>query len=202
MEVKRSKAEQRAHTRQQLLAVARALFAERGYAATATEDVVERAGVTRGALYYHFKDKRDLFRAVLEDIQMEMARTPPSIPAAPRDPWAMMRAGVHGYLDACLDPRVQRIVLQDGPAVLGWAEWRALDQRYNIATVTAALARLMDAGIVARLPVEPLAQILLAALAEAGLLIANAADVQGARVEVGQTVDRLLDGLRATPLSP
>ena len=138
MFVKGRQAERSEQTRRVLLDVARRLFAEHGYAGTATEQVVRRAGVTRGALYYHFRDKRDLFRAVVEDLQQELLQRIQEEAAAPDDPWERLRAGLHTFLDACQEPAVQRIILLDAPSVLGWAEWRALDARYGFGLLRTA----------------------------------------------------------------
>jgi AcrR family transcriptional regulator len=197
MYVKSRKAEQSEHTRALLVGVARALFAERGFAGTATEAIVGRAGVTRGALYHHFRDKRDLFQAVVEDVQREVAQRVLAAGAAVADPWERMRTGVHAFLDACLDPAVQRIVLLDAPSVLGWQTWREIDARYGFGLLRAVLQGLMDAGLIEPQPVDPLAHVLLGALSEAGMVIAQAADVQAARAAVGASIDRLFRGLRA-----
>jgi AcrR family transcriptional regulator len=196
MSVKKRKADQSEGTRRQLLDVARRLFAERGYAGTATEEVVRQAGVTRGALYYHFRDKRALFRAVVEDVQSELRERIQAAAAAPADPWERLRAGLHAFLDACREPAVQRIVLLDAPSVLGWAEWRELDARYGFGLLQGALQGLRDAGLLDPQPIEPLAHLLLGALSEAGLVIAEAEDAQAARDAVGMALDRLLRGLR------
>ena len=196
MSVKRRKAEQFDQTRRLLLEVARRLLAERGYAGTGTEEVVQQAGVTRGALYYHFRDKRDLFRAVVEDLQQELMQRIQEAAAAPDDPWERLRAGLHTYLDACQEPAIQRIILLDAPSVLGWAEWRAMDARYGFGLLRTVLQGLMDAGLLDPQPVEPLAHMLLGALSEAGMVIAQAEDAQAARVAVGASLDRLLRGLR------
>ena len=189
-------AERSEQTRRALLDVARRLFAERGFAGTGTEEVVRQAGVTRGALYYHFRDKRDLFRAVVEDVQQEIMGQVQAAAASAAEPWEGLRAGLHAFLDACMSPAVQRVVLGDGPSVLGWAAWRELDARYGFGLLRMALQGLMDAGLVEPQPVEPLAHMLLGALSEAGLVIAGAEDAQAAREAVGRSLDRLLRGLR------
>src|SRR5579864_2130574 len=120
MSVKSRQEENSAATRSALLKVARKLFAERGYAETATEEVVRRARVTRGALYHHFRDKQDLFKAVLREEQMKLAASIKAVAARQADPWRSLIAGCHAFLDACLDPAMQQILLTDAPAVLGW----------------------------------------------------------------------------------
>ena len=197
MFVKDRKAERSAQTRRLLLDVARRLFAEHGYAGTATEQVVQQAGVTRGALYYHFRDKQDLFRAVVEDLQEELMQRLLAAAAAEADPWQRLRAGMHAFLDACREPAIRRIVLLDAPSVLGWAAWREIDARYGFGLLRAVLQGLMDAGLLEPQPVEPLAHVLLGALSEAGMVIAQADDVEAARDAVGASLDRLVRGLRA-----
>jgi AcrR family transcriptional regulator len=201
MNVKRSKAEQSELTRGALLQAACALFTEKGYADTATEEIVQRAGVTRGALYHHFRDKEDLFQAVFEDAErdlVEKVRT--AVDLAKTEPWEGLRVGCQAFLDACLEPAVQRIVLLDAPSVLGWETWRRIDAEYGVGLVRQSLQAAMDAGEVDLLPVDPLAHILLGALTEAAMVIARAEDVQSARAEVGAVVDRLLKGLKTTKL--
>jgi AcrR family transcriptional regulator len=109
-------------TRQRLVAVARALFAERGYAGVGTEQIVQAAGVTRGAHYHQFRDKADLFAAVAETIQAEIAQqiTAGAEADGLTDPMAALHAGVRRFLEVCADPAVERIILLDAPAVLGW----------------------------------------------------------------------------------
>jgi AcrR family transcriptional regulator len=196
MNVKRTQAERREATRGALVAVARRLFAERGYGAVGTEEIVQRAGVTRGALYHHFRDKEDLFRAVYEQVESELTETIAAGALAQSDPVEVLRAGTRLFLDACLDPEVQRIVLIDGPAVLGWEQWRAIAEEYGFGLVQVALQGAMDAGAIVRQPVRPLAHVLMGALDEAALYVARAADTQHARREVGGILDVLLEGLR------
>ena len=186
-------------TRARLLAAARPLFAERGYAAVGTEEIVRRAEVTRGALYHHFADKRDLLRAVHEDIEAELAEEIGAKIAAEAeagtDARAVLELGARAFLDACERPEIARIALVESPAVLGWSEWREIDERYGLGLVTAALELGMDAGAIRRQPTKPLAHLLLAAMGEAGMVIANADDPAAARREVEPALLGLLDGL-------
>jgi AcrR family transcriptional regulator len=197
MNVKRSKVEQSEATRGALLRVARELFAEKGYADTATEDIVQRAGVTRGALYHHFRDKADLFQAVFEDAERELVeKVRTAVGMAKTDPWEGLCIGCQAFLDACLEPAVQRIVLLDAPSVLGWETWRRLDAEYGVGLVRQSLQAAMEAGEVELLPLDSLAHIVLGALTEAAMVIARAEDRQAVRAEVGAVVNRLLMGLR------
>jgi AcrR family transcriptional regulator len=184
-------------TRDALLAAARVLFAERGYAEVATEEVVRRAGVTRGALYHYFRDKQDLFRAVFEQTEAEIMQTIIARVEGLTDPMEELAVGVRAFLDACDDPTLMRIGVRDAPGVLGWEEWREIGNRHGLGLVTGALSWAMDEGQIARGDVRTLAHLLLAALAEASLLIASADDPRAARREVERTLMLLLDGLRA-----
>jgi AcrR family transcriptional regulator len=197
MNVKRSKVDQSALTRGALLQAARVLFTEKGYANTATEEIVERAGVTRGALYHHFRDKEELFQAVFEEAERGLVETVrAAVASAQADPWQGFLVGCQAFLDACLEPTVQRIILLDAPSVLGWETWRRIDAEYGLGLVRRSLQAAIDAGDVDPLPVDPLAHILLGALTEAAMVIARTQDVQLARAEVGAVVDRLLKGLK------
>jgi AcrR family transcriptional regulator len=183
-------------TRERLVGAARELFAQRGYADVGTEEIVARAGVTRGALYHHFADKRDLFRAVHEELEEALMADIGARVDVVEDPWELIVAGVRAYLDACVDPAVMRIALLDAPAVLGWAQWREVEARYSLGLVMGALQNGMDTAVLAPRPVPPLAHLLLGALAEAGMVIANADDPATARQEVEAPLIALLEGLR------
>jgi AcrR family transcriptional regulator len=189
--------EQAAATRAELLRVARELFAARGYADVGTEEIVRAAHVTRGALYHHFADKRDLFRAVHNQLADELLATIVARTAGSADPWEALTRGVRAFLDACTDPAVIRISHLDAPAVLGWAEWREIDAQHWLGLVATALQEAMDAELLRRREVQPLAHMLLGAMVEASMLIADAADPEGARREVEGPLLALLEGLRA-----
>ena len=195
---RRTQAERSATTRAALVRAARELFARDGYSATGREAIVERAGVTRGALYHHFADKEALFRAVFEEIEAEvMARAAEAAMAvSPDDPLGQLRAGSLAYLDITLDPAVQRIGLLDAPSVLSPAVRQEVLDAYAVGLVREVLRAAMDSGAIIRQPLEPLTHLLLAALHEAALYVARADDQTAARVEVGATVEHLLDGLR------
>jgi AcrR family transcriptional regulator len=192
-----TKAEQADATRTALSAAARQLFTERGYAATSTTEIVERAGVTRGALYHHFAAKDDLFRAVFEQLEGEVTEHVAQEALMSADPLEQLRRGTRAYLDACIDPAVQRVVLLDGPSVLGWETWQEIEQRYGYGLVVAGVEAAMAAGLIASQPVEALAHVLFGALTEAGMVVARADDPRASRTEMEAAMDRLLDGLRA-----
>jgi AcrR family transcriptional regulator len=186
-------------TRGALLAVARELFGRRGYAEVGTEEIVERAGVTRGALYHHFDGKRELFRAVHEQLEREILDGIVGLMRDAGDPVAMLRIGLAAFLDMCTDRRITRISMVDAPTVLGWAAWREISERHALGMISAALTAGMDAGLLRRQPVRPLALVLLGAVDEAALYIANAEDPNAARAEMEPVLLSLLDGQRGEP---
>jgi AcrR family transcriptional regulator len=183
-------------TRARLVRVARELFAERGYAAVGTEEIVARAGVTRGALYHHFADKQDLFRAVHEELESQLVASIGEQIGGIDDPWELAVSGVRAFLDACADPALRRISLIDAPVVLGWEEWREIDARYGLGLVEFALRNAMEEGVLRRQEVRPLAHLLLGAMTEAAMVIANSPDHGEARQAVEPALIALLDGLR------
>lgn len=195
----RTKAGQREATTAALIDAARELFAERGYAGVGTEEIVQRAGVTRGALYHHFRaGKEELFRAVLVQISAETVQSIAKTASATEDPWEELVLGCEAFLDACASPEVQRIVLIDAPSVLGWDVRRAIDADYGLGMLEGALQAAMDAGRMRPASALALAHVLAGALDEAAMVVAQAEDPQAARVEMGHTVRRLLEGLRAS----
>lgn len=196
METRTSKAEQGEATRAKLIRAARELFTEHGYAGVGTEEIVRRAEVTRGALYHHFADKRELFRAVHEQIEEQVIASIGAEMAGAGDPVELLEIGTRAYLDVCTDPTITRITLVDAPSVLGWEEWREIDLRYGLGLVIAGLQGGMDAGALRRQPVKPLAHLMLGAMGEAGMLIANAADPAAARAEVEPALLGLIEGMR------
>ncbi|MFD9939467.1 TetR/AcrR family transcriptional regulator [Nonomuraea sp. NPDC059023] len=191
-----TRAEQREQTRTTLLRESRRLFAGQGYAAVGLAEIVAAAGVTKGALYHHFAGKAELFRAVLDQVQQEVAARVVAAADAEEEPWDQLVAGCQAFLTASTDPLLQRIMLVDGPAVLGWAQWRQLDTDNSARHLGEALTRLVELGVIARQPVEPLTHLLSGAMNEAALWLAAAggphdlADTQAA-------LARLLDSLRA-----
>jgi AcrR family transcriptional regulator len=192
------KAEQSDATRATLLSVARDLFTERGYAATSTTEIADQAGVTRGALYHHFTAKDDLFRAVFEQLEQEVVDRVARGAATGADALEQMRLGSHAFLDACLDPAVQRIVLLEGPAVLGWETWQEIEERYGYGLVAAAVDAAIGARLIDAQPVGPLAHVLFGALSQAGLTVARADDPGAVRTDMETAMDRVLDGLRVS----
>ncbi|HWA53939.1 MAG TPA: helix-turn-helix domain-containing protein [Solirubrobacterales bacterium] len=194
---RRTQAERSEATRGALIAAARPLFAARGYADVGTEEIVRAAGVTRGALYHHFDGKRELFEAVYEEVEVELAQriATGALQASSSSPLEAMRAGTEMFLEASIEPETQRIVLLDGPAVLGWDRWREIAAAHGLGLIEATLAAAIEAGAIDSQPVKPLAHVLMGALDEAAMLVARADDPEAMKAEVAATLGTLLDGL-------
>jgi AcrR family transcriptional regulator len=181
------------------VAAARGLFAERGYFSAGTAEIVRQAGVgTRGALYHHFADKEALFAAVLEELEADLAVTVGALVTSDSGFDRLCQA-LTGFLDASLDPEVARILLIDGPAVLGWDTWREIEARHGLGAIEALLQAGIDDGTIAAVAPAASAHLLLSAVDEAALYIAHADDPAAARIAVGATLDALLTGLAAPP---
>ena len=195
--VRRTQAERTEATRTARIAAARPLFAQRGFAGVGTEEIARAAGVTRGALYHHFEGKRELFEAVYEQIEIELAERIASgaLRANATSPLAAMKAGAEMFLFASSEPETQQIVLLDGPSVLGWDRWREIATEHGLGLVEATLQAAVEAGEIDSQPVRPLAHVLMGALDEAAMLVARAEDAERMRAEVGRTLGALLDGL-------
>lgn len=174
----RTQASRSAATRAALVAAARPLFADRGFGAVSTEAVVRAAGVTRGALYHQFADKTELFAAVLEAVETDlMGRIDAAVSESGlTDVLELMTFGARTWLVACADPEVHRIVLVDGPAVLGYERWRRIGLDYGMGLVRALVDAGLATGRIVAQPAEALGFALIGALDEAALYVAEAPD--------------------------
>jgi AcrR family transcriptional regulator len=184
-------------TRDALIQAGLELFTKRGYAEVGTEEIVARANVTRGALYHHFRDKRDLFRVAFERVETELMQRVAARMEGAEGAWELMTAGMRSFLDACDEPSVKQIALTDAPVVLGWQEWREIDNRHGLGLTRAALEDAVESGVLRPIAVDAMAHLLVAALSEAAFVIANAERPRKARREVETALVELLEGLRA-----
>jgi AcrR family transcriptional regulator len=192
--VPRRTAEESEATRAELVAVARRLFGERGYSAVGTEEIVAAAGVTRGALYHHFRDKRDLFRAVFAAQEQAFLQQVGERLLPIEDPYERLQTGLAEVLSAYADDQaLARIAFGDGPSVLGFEQWRAIVEEYSLGLLVFMLQEAMDAHRLRRLDPEPLAHVILGALTEGGMLLASGADPEPVRA----SLRAVLEGLRA-----
>jgi AcrR family transcriptional regulator len=191
---RRTQAERRAATRRALLDAARSLFAERGYHGAAAEEIVRRAGLTRGALYHHFEDKKDLFRAVVDEMESEIDEEIEEAERAQSGlPQAVM-AGYRAFIDAVLDPEMRRTFFLDGPSVLGW-EWHQIDARHAVGKIEEGLQSLIAEGLMEPQPIKAMARLINGVLLEAAFFVATSEDPEAARDEVWGAMERLLGGL-------
>jgi AcrR family transcriptional regulator len=182
-------------TRRKILDASRELFATRGWTATPIDEVVRRAGVTKGALYHHFRDKTDLLRAVYEEQEQASIERMLGLVDLDADPLDQLRAGCRAFLTSCLDPTFRRIALVEAPAGLGWEEWREIDARYGFGLLRTGVELAMTAGRMRPMPVDQIAHLLLAALSEAALLLGQVPDPEAQFDEIAGAFDALLDGL-------
>ena len=191
-----TKAQQREATTARLIEVACQIFTRDGYASAATEEIVHLAGVTRGALYHHFGSKEGLFQAVLGHIQKKVGERIETVTSEYQEGWDQIIAGSIAFLEASLDPQVQRIMLIDAPAVLGWSLWREMDAQNSMRSLREGLAELIEAGQIASLPLDALTHLLSGAMNEAALWIAQSDEPQKALAEATHTLKYLLTSLR------
>ena len=179
-------------TRGQLIEVATSLFADHGYEGTSIEAVLTAAGVSRGALYHHFAGKEALFTAVLEALSERITAQLTEVISGCADPVDAVRTGALSWIDLAGDPVIQRIMLVDAPSVLGWEQWRAMDEGRTVGAMRDMLQAVSDTG---RLPGElvvPFAHMILAALDEAAMIVARAPDSRVAVAEERQAVEEFL----------
>ncbi|WP_053207569.1 TetR/AcrR family transcriptional regulator [Jiangella muralis] len=183
---RRTQAERSATTRIALVGAARRLFAAQGFAGVGTEAIVREASVSRGALYHQFADKTELFAAVLDDVEADVSRQLAEAASAAAEAGfvAVMMSAVEAWLELCDQPDIQRILLVDGPSVVGWARWREICQRHVLGLIQVVLEQGMAAGEVARQPIVPLSHALIAVADEAAMYVAAAPDSAVARAEM------------------
>ena len=192
-----SQADRRAATVGTILAEARRLFTERGFEATSIDDIAEAAGVAKGAVYHHFASKEAVFQRVLEDLQAEIASAPAPAEALEwRDPVEQIAAATLRYLLAASEPAVRRILLVDGPAVIGWRRWREIDDRFFGAGARLAMRWVLGPDA-SDLEVDAMTHLMMGAVMEAALVCATADDPRQAARELSSALGRMLGGLAA-----
>ena len=199
--VRRTQAQRTAATQAALLEAGRDLFATHGYAAVSTQAIVDAAGVTRGALYHQFGDKAGLFAEVYEQVERDLVEAISARIAAadPTDQLDAMRVGARLFLQECSAPGVQRIVLVDAPAVLGWQRWREVGEKYGLGVIEAMLAQAIASGAVPEQPLRPTAHVLLGALDEAALFVSRAENADAALNQMYSVCDRMISGIAGSP---
>ncbi len=188
------RAEQVAQTRGALVAAGRRLFGESGFRATSVEDLAREARVTTGALYHHFPTKTALFEAVFEQAHTDLLAASTKAAQGADDGIDELARGFDAFLDGVMQPDVQRILILDGPAVLGLARFTELDERYAHAAIVHALTAAARAGAIRVDDPETTTRLLLGALTRGAMLIANSADPVQTRHAVAKSMRALLSG--------
>jgi AcrR family transcriptional regulator len=183
-------------TRQALVDSAVELFAGQGYAGTSLDEVVKRSRVTKGALYHHFSGKQALFEAALTEVETTVMASIGEIVTGSGDPWEAAIAALRTYMQACLEPAYQRIVLHEGPVVMGWERWREAEERMSFRVVRTAVRTLIDAGEIEDIPLEIGTRLLFGLLSAGANTIASAADPEQAGADVTRCVLRIIEGMR------
>jgi AcrR family transcriptional regulator len=179
-------------TRGQLVAIATRMFAERGYEDTSIEAVLREAGVSRGSLYHHFASKEALFEAVAEEVETSVGAQTVAAASGSAGPVEALRAGFLAWIRLAGDPVVRRILLIDGPSVLGWERWRAMEEHHALGLIRAVLQLIADEGKLRPESVATLANILLASVNEVALLIARSDDREAAMQAGADAIDEML----------
>jgi AcrR family transcriptional regulator len=184
-------------TRQALVDSAVELITRRGYAGTSLDEIAKRARVTKGALYHHFSGKQALFEAAFDAVETHVMARLAAIVAAPADPWERAMTGLRAYIKICLEPSYQRIVVHEGPVVMGWERWREAEDHFSFGLIRGTVAAMVSEGAVDEVPVEVTSRLLFGALSAAATVIATASDQKRAGAEVTTAVEKLLERLRS-----
>ncbi len=192
---RRTQQERSETTTAELVRAARELFARDGYAATSLEAVVAACGVTKGALYHHFSGKKDLFEAVFRAEQEGLCAFVAEAYAKKRDPVQAAYAGCRAFLEASLDPGVQRITLLDAPGVLDWERMRDVEADYGLALLKDGIRQAIDQGAIPRREVDPLAHLMFGSLCEGAMYVARAEDQAAARRHVERELRSYIESL-------
>ncbi|TDD91506.1 TetR/AcrR family transcriptional regulator [Saccharopolyspora karakumensis] len=184
-------------TRQALVDSAVDLFTEHGYSQTPLEEIAKRARVTKGALYHHFGGKQALFEAAFSAVESGVVARLSEVVSDPGDPWEATRSGLRAFLEVCLEPSYQRIVVQDGPAVMGWRRWRDAEEAYTFGVLRTVVSNLIASGEIGdALPVDALARIMFGALSAGATAIAASSSPMQERADIAVCIERVLNGLR------
>ncbi|MFZ0835387.1 MAG: helix-turn-helix domain-containing protein [Mycobacterium sp.] len=194
---RRTQAERREATVTALVETARELFARDGFTATSLDAVAAKVNVTKGAVYHHFDSKQQLFEAGFAGEVARLASLLPTVFARKRDPWDGFEAACRAFLEECLDPAVQRIVLLDAPAAIGWETMRRLEAPL-FAMMESAITQAVEAGRIARRPAGPLAHFLFGALCEMAMVVARAEEQKAAHRQAVTELGRVMAGLAAS----
>ncbi|QTH42973.1 TetR/AcrR family transcriptional regulator [Cohnella sp. LGH] len=193
--MRRSKAAT-AETIRKLVEIARTHFTDYGYADAALESIVHEANLTRGAVYHHFRSKKDLFRIVLEDVQREVAERLEQEASTSEDVWEQLYLGCRAFIMAAVEERNRRIMLIDGPAILGWEVWREMDKNHSMRLLRGQLEIMQEQGHFRRVPLDAMTHFISGGLNETALWLANESQQPNALDETMKVLAVFLGGLK------
>lgn len=188
-----------ASTKRALVDAAAELFTEHGYASTSLDAIVSSAEVTKGALYHHYSGKQALFEAVFERVESEAAKSISRAVKGVKDPWEKSLSGLRAFLEVVQDPTYRRVVIQEGPAILGYERFREQEERSSFAIVLDIVKNVLSAGpweLDAPM-IDTFSRIFFGALSSAGESVATAEDPEAASARVEAAIGFILTGLRS-----
>src|SRR4051794_25846289 len=185
-----------ASTRRALVEVATELFTRRGYARTSLDEIVAGARVTKGALYHHFSGKQALFESVFENVEERAARDIQRAVRGHRDPWDKALGGLRAFLAVLQEPGYRRIVVADGPGVLGYERYREHEQRTTFGIVREIVSSVLTSYDLAPTMVETFSRVFFGAMSAAGTAVSSAEDPRRAGLEAEAAIGYMLAGLR------
>lgn len=200
---RRTQADRRAVTRAAILAAARELFTQHGYHGCSVDTILDRAGSSKGAFYHHFSDKTAVLEALLTDFEEEGVRRATQWSAGISSSLEIIRVSARNLLDWCADPYIRQVVLTDALSVLGFTRWHQIDDRYTLDVLDRLLQRGIATGEVRPLPSTRMtARLIIAAINEAALFVANAGDVDTARSEAFASIDFMIMSIAGAEPAP
>jgi len=184
-------------TIRKLIQIARTHFTEYGYTNTALESIVQEANITRGAVYHHFRSKKELFRSVLEAVQQEVAERVEHEASLSEDVWQQLYLGCRAFVLAAVEPQNKRIMLIDGPAILGWDVWRSMDANHSMRLLREQLEMMQRQGNFQDGPLDAMTHFISGALNETSLWLAHESSLRPAALDDTMKVIALfLEGIK------
>lgn len=183
-------------TKQALVDCATDLFTRNGYASTSLDAIVKRARVTKGALYHHFSGKQALFEAAFNQVETRTMTQLKKAIDSEASPWERALKGVQEYINVCLDPTYQRLVIREAPVVMGIERWREAEEHFSFGIVRSVLEQLIAAGELGDIPIEVTARMMFASLSAGATIIAEASDPKKAGAEVFTALIHMIEGIR------
>jgi len=188
-----------ASTKKALIEVATAQFTEHGYGGTSLDTIVAGARVTKGALYHHFSGKQAVFEAVFAKVEDDAAKVIKAALKGTSDPWDKALAGLRSFLAVVQDPTYQRVVIQDGPAILGYERFREQEERSSYGIVQEIVGSVLEASTyeLDDAMKQTFSRIFFGAMSAAGESVSTADDPKQAVVRIEAAILFILEGIRS-----